>query len=114
MSTILDEDPLPLALLAKHCPPSTRTGRHPHPSVLWRWCFQGLKTRDGQRVRLEAIKAGSATCSSVAALRRFWATLAQASGLPAPSRRQSEREAAEVSRALVAAGLKTGQKGGRK
>jgi hypothetical protein len=114
VSRILDEDPLPLALLARHCPPSTRTGRHPHPSVLWRWCFQGLKTRDGRRVRLEAVKAGSATVSSVAALRRFWEALAAASGLPGPSRRETEKEAAEVSRGLVAAGLKTDPKGGRK
>lgn len=110
--TIYDEDPMPLALLARHCPPSTRTGRHPHPSVLWRWCFQGLKTRDGRRVRLEATRAGSATVSSVAALRRFWATLTEASGMPAPTKRQSEKEAAEVSRALIAAGLKGGPKHG--
>ena len=109
--TIYDEDPMPLALLARHCPPSTRTGRHPHPSVLWRWVHSGLKTRDGRRVRLEATRAGSATVSSVAALRRVWSTLTEASGMPAPTRRQSAKEAAEVSRALVKAGLK--QKGGR-
>ena len=108
--TIYDEDPMPLALLARHCPPSTRTGRHPHPSVLWRWVHAGLKTPSGQRVRLEAVKAGSATCSSVAALNRFFEELTRASGMPPPTRRQTAQEAARISAALVAAGLKGGPK----
>lgn len=69
-----------------------------------------MKTRDGRRVRLEATRAGSATVSSVAALRRFWATLTEASGMPAPTKRQTAQEAARISAALVAAGLKGGPK----
>ncbi len=108
---ILDEPLLPLSVLARHCPVSARTGKAVHPSAVWRWVHAGLKTPSGQRVRLEAVKAGSATCSSVAALNRFFEELTRASGMPAPTRRQSAKEAAEVSRALVKAGLK--QKGGR-
>jgi hypothetical protein len=110
---LFDESPKPLALLARHCPPSTRTGRPPHPSVLWRWANVGLKTRSGQRVRLETVRAGSATVSSVAALRRFWAALTEESGIPAPTKRQSAQEAARISAALVKAGLKTERKGGQ-
>ncbi len=111
MPNLFDESPLlPLTLLARHCPPSTRTGRPPHPSVLWRWANVGLKTRSGQRVRLETVRAGSATCSSVPALHRFFSALAAADqGVPtlcAPLTRQTAAEAAATSRALVKAGLK--------
>jgi hypothetical protein len=105
---LLDENPVPLALLARKCPPTCRTGRPPHPSVLWRWSRSGLRTRTGRRVVLEACKAGGTTVSSEAALRRFFAALedGERAAFPEAAPRASAAELAATSRALVAAGLK--------
>lgn len=103
---LLDEELQPLALLRRHCPVSTRTGKAPHPSVLWRWCFHGLKGPGGRRVLLEHVRAGGAVCSSREALRRFFAALTEPVASNEPVAKQTDREQREISRRLVAAGLK--------
>lgn len=103
---LLEEELQPLALLRRHCPVSTRTGKAPHPSVLWRWCFHGLRGPGGARIRLEHVKAGGAVCSSREALRRFFAALTEPVVLTEQVGKQTDRERAEISRRLVAAGLK--------
>ncbi len=48
------------------------TGDRPHYSTFFRWTQRGVVASDGQRVRLEFVKAGSKRLTSVAAVRRFF------------------------------------------
>ena len=50
----------------------------PHVSSVWRWCRKGVKTRSGQRVRLEHCRYGSRIFTSKQALDRFAHRLAEA------------------------------------
>jgi len=102
-----EEEVFPLKLARKYLPPSSRTGRAVHPSVVFRWCTRGLKAGDGSIVRLEAIKAGSALCTSRPAIERFFAELTARSGLPVtPPAAVERRERERTSRDLAALGLK--------
>lgn len=51
--------------------PRRRQGRKIHASTLWRWGTRGLRG-----VRLELLKVGGQTCTSVEALQRFFDGLA--------------------------------------
>jgi hypothetical protein len=51
--------------------PSTRQGKPLHPSTALRWVLKGVKTRDGRRVRLEAVRCGGRWVTSKAAFQRF-------------------------------------------
>ena len=44
-------------------------------STLHRWALRGLRSKDGNRVRLETIKVGGTTCTSKEALQRFFERL---------------------------------------
>ncbi|HEY1380347.1 MAG TPA: DUF1580 domain-containing protein, partial [Gemmataceae bacterium] len=79
-----------------------RRGRPVHPATVTRWIMEGVRRSDGTRVRLEAVKAGSAWRTSVEALARFVAALTPPTdGTSAPlrtvagRRRASEAAAAE-------------------
>ena len=41
-------------------------------STLHRWALRGLRSKDGEQVRLETVKVGGTTCTSKEALQRFF------------------------------------------
>lgn len=63
------EETLPLASAARRLP-RLRGGRPVSPSTLWRWATKGLRG-----IKLETIKVGGTTCTSMEALRRFFAAI---------------------------------------
>jgi hypothetical protein len=74
-------DPLTEEILSLSCAarrlPRLRNDRPVSPATLWRWAARGVRD-----VRLETIKIGGATCTSVEALQRFIAAL---NGRPSPT-----------------------------
>lgn len=77
----LDEQPICLKE-ATRLLPSLRCSRRIHVSTLHRWSRKGVKG-----VRLETIRVGGTHCTSIAALERFFARLAQREGgTPDPDR----------------------------
>src|SRR5262245_53252899 len=74
--------------------PRLRSGRPVSPATLWRWASRGVRARDGQPVRLETIKIGGTTCTSLEALARFFARLSGEGeeGTVTPIKRQSQTE----------------------
>jgi hypothetical protein len=72
----LTEQTIPLAEAARRLP-RLRAGRPVSPTTLWRWAAHGLRG-----VRLEVVRVGGTTCTSVEALRRFFARL---DGTPVPT-----------------------------
>jgi Protein of unknown function (DUF1580) len=101
-----EESVYPLPRIRQFLPPSTRTGKPVHPSVVFRWIKNGLKAGDGSTVRLEAVKCGSALCTSREAVERFFAELTARSGLVTAPRVASRHERERTSRDLVELGLK--------
>ena len=57
---------------AKRCP-----GR-PHTASVWRWCRRGLKSRSGDRIRLNHVRAGSRIFIKPDALDDFFRRVAEA------------------------------------
>lgn len=55
--------------------PRVRDGRKMHVATLYRWAKTGKSCPDGSVVRLETIKIGSSTCTSLEALQRFFERL---------------------------------------
>jgi hypothetical protein len=47
------------------------------PATLWRWSAVGCLARDGKRVKLETIRIGGSTCTSLEALERFFRRLSE-------------------------------------
>ena len=76
--------------------PSSRPGKRVHASTLWRWARYGCKACDGATVKLEWVRAGSTSCTSVEALQRFVDRLALSDGPPQPksesAKKAEERE----------------------
>jgi hypothetical protein len=68
------ETVLPFSAAAKRIPP-LRNGKAVSPSTLWRWSAFGCIARNGQRIRLETIRIGGSTCTSIEALDRFFRAL---------------------------------------
>ncbi len=62
----LDDELVPLVEVARSLP-RLRNGRPVHVATVWRWAKRGLGG-----VKLETIKIGGTTCTSKAALRRFF------------------------------------------
>jgi hypothetical protein len=99
------ESALSLSQAARLLPPSRR-GRPATLSCLLRWVLDGVRTPDGRRVRLEAVRLGGRWLTSREALQRF--AEAQTPALdsdigptyrtPAARQRASERAAAELER----------------
>lgn len=52
---------------------STRTGKNVHPSTMTRWILKGIKTPDGRRVKLRAVRVGWAWYTSRPWLNEFFA-----------------------------------------
>jgi len=100
-----EEQVYPLPAIRRFLPPSTRTGKPVHPSVIFRWIKRGLKAADGTIVHLDAVKAGGSLCTSREAVERFFAEMTARSGLPVSSPVCSGRERKRITRDLKAAGL---------
>jgi len=49
----------------------------PHASAVWRWARKGIKSRSGNRVRLQHARIGGRVFTTVAWLEAFWADLAR-------------------------------------
>src|SRR5216683_2618673 len=62
----LTEETIPFAEAARRLP-LLRADRPVHPSTLWRWASHGLRG-----VRLETLRIGGTTCTSLEALQRFF------------------------------------------
>jgi hypothetical protein len=95
-----------LSNIRRFLPATTRGGKPPHPSVVYRWCTRGLKAKDGSIVRLEAIICGGAICTSREAVERFFGDLTARAGLVTNPRVASRHERERTSRELVDLGLK--------
>ena len=65
---ILTESPIGLSAAAKLFG-TFRVGRPTSPATLFRWCVDGVKLRDGRRVRLEHIRIGNRLLTSRAGMR---------------------------------------------
>jgi hypothetical protein len=68
---VFRETVLPFAEAAKRLP-KLRGGRPVAPSTIYRWAQGGLKGASGAIVRLETVKIGATTCTSLEALQRFF------------------------------------------
>jgi len=64
------ENPVSLSQAARRLPPF-RSDRPVHPATIWRWITEGVRLRDGSRVRLEALRIGGRFVTTVEALDRF-------------------------------------------
>jgi hypothetical protein len=87
MIDISREELLSLAEAAEKLP-ARRNGSRPHASTLYRWAKHGLNG-----VRLEVLRVGDTTCTSVPALQSFFdrltnATLEANQPAVSPTRRQ--------------------------
>ncbi|MCI0630465.1 MAG: DUF1580 domain-containing protein, partial [Phycisphaerales bacterium] len=43
----------------------------PSVNAVWRWCRRGVRARNGERIRLEHVRAGGRIFTSAAGLGRF-------------------------------------------
>jgi integrase len=97
------ETVIPLSAAPKNLP-SSHTGRPVSFPTVWRWALQGILAADGQRIRLETLKLGGRTVTSMEALQRFAERLSapeQSASLPrsaTATRKASERAAKELGR----------------
>ncbi len=78
-----------------------------NPSTIFRWITRGVRTPDGEVVRLEAVRLGTSWRTSLEAITRFSAKLTSASlcsGAPPdtlpPTPKQRNRAATRASRRL--------------
>jgi hypothetical protein len=79
--------------------PRSRTGKSIHISALYRWVQRGLRAYDGQVVRLETIKIGGTTCTSLEAMQRFFERLSRPTPIVAPPMRTNRQRMLAVRRA---------------
>ncbi len=99
MPNLLTEKLITFTQAVRHNLPHLRADRPVSPSTLWRWASAGLKG-----IRLETVKIGGATCTSVEALERFFAALNNAPVPEKPNQTKQEHEHA-VERELGERGI---------
>jgi len=68
---VFKEEVLSLTQATKRLPNVNR-GKRLHVTTIWRWTLGGKKCPDGSTARLETIKIGGTTCTSLEALQRFF------------------------------------------
>jgi Protein of unknown function (DUF1580) len=76
--------------------PKRIRGRRVHPSTVWRWVQRGIGG-----YKLETIKVGGVTCTSEAALLRFFSALTKAPPALPPAKVEAVRQA-QIERELKA------------
>lgn len=74
---LLSEELIPVQELPALLPPSA-SGRRLHRAAVWRWVRDGLKSVDGSRVRLQALRMGRRWVTSKQAVARFFRRLSEA------------------------------------
>jgi hypothetical protein len=57
--------------------PVRRGGGRLSLSTLWRWCLRGVRAKDGQRVKLRAVRAGEVLCTTEQWVRDFFQALTE-------------------------------------
>ena len=55
-----------------------RTPGRPSPSTIWRWCRKGIKSRSGEQIRLDHVRAGSRIFIRPDAIDDFFRRVAEA------------------------------------
>ena len=83
--------------------PKLRGGKKLHLSTVLRWILAGKKAPDGSTVRLERVKVGGTTCTSLEALQRFFDAITGECPevkSPAVAEREWLRRAKEAGQAL--------------
>lgn len=65
-----DESTIGVAEVARQFPAARGSGRV-HPQTVVRWIQRGVKTADGRRVKLEAVRVGYRWLTSAEAVKRF-------------------------------------------
>jgi hypothetical protein len=75
--------------------PSTRTGKRTHPDTVKRWILEGVKLRNGSRLRLAARRYPGGWAVAEDALRDFTDALT-ADRTPAPRRDQAAPDSGPV------------------
>jgi hypothetical protein len=103
---VFGDDVLTLGQASKLLP-TGRNGSKPHLSTLLRWLTQGAIARDGQRVRLSAVRYGGKWITSKAAIRFFVDRLTcRIDNIPPPTTpTKKRREDAEIAKELDEAGI---------
>lgn len=74
-----------------------------HVSTIWRWTLGGKRCPDGSITRLETIKIGGTTCTSVEALQRFFDRLTGNMEVVTPptlTERQRQKRSEDAARRL--------------
>ena len=99
MISIVNENLIPMNKVGDYCPPR-RAGKRVHLTTALRWAQAGCRTVDGERVKLETIRIGASTCTSVEALQRFFNRLSGVQASPLSERPKQEA----IERALVKLG----------
>jgi len=79
---LLSEECMSFARAARRLP-KVRGEKHPSPSTLWRWAKNGRRSCNGTIVYLECVRVGGTNCTSMEALRRFFARLNGTNDRPA-------------------------------
>lgn len=101
MIDIQHEQLIRLGGVPKLLPPNERTGRRVHLSAIHRWVQYGRLGAGGRRVRLETLRLGGSTYTSLEALQRFANELSAAN----PERTSDRAEDGSVrSRRMAAVG----------
>ena len=95
---VFDERVVSFSEATKRLPKSAR-GKKIHVCALYRWAQGGLKSYDGQIVRLETIRVGGTTCTSLEAMQRFFERLSRPIPVIEPSRRTNRQRLLEIKRA---------------
>ncbi len=79
--------------------PNGRHGNKLHVSVLYRWANGGLRSKDGQVVRLEMVKIGGRAHTSQEALQRFFDRLTGDQNIVTPPTITFRQRLREIERA---------------
>jgi len=89
----------------------------PSSNAVWRWCRRGIKARNGERIRLDHIRAGGKIYTSPESLENFFAEVARQDAEyfkdpdpvpPAPKQptdKQRHRSIQDAQRELLKAGI---------
>jgi hypothetical protein len=94
MIDIHSEPLLPLSAAAALVPPARRAKRT-HPSTLLRWVLDGIRSSDGARIKLEAIRLGGRWMTTRSALQAFAQRLTPDVDVKPPSPSHRVRNRAE-------------------
>jgi hypothetical protein len=104
---VFAEELLTLSEASKRLP-KLKAGKPPHVSTLHRWVLRGCRSQDDMVVRLETVKIGGTTCTSLEALQRFFDRLSGDTTVvtpPTPTMRKRQRQLDRVDEELRKAGF---------